>query len=76
MARRDKARVIVQALERQRIILPPKLDTRRVRERLIEAVRRAGMPEALEVRRQDLFAKDVVGVVDVGDVAIEILPKT
>jgi 5-methylcytosine-specific restriction endonuclease McrBC regulatory subunit McrC len=34
------------------------------------------MPDALERRRRGLFAKDAVGIVDIGDVAVEILPKT
>jgi len=33
------------------------------------------MRNALEQRRRGLFAKDVVGVVDIGEVAVEILPK-
>lgn len=67
---------VVRVLERQRIPLPPNLDTARIRERLIDAAVRAGMPDALEHRRRGLFAKGAVGVIDIGDIAIEIVPKT
>jgi 5-methylcytosine-specific restriction endonuclease McrBC regulatory subunit McrC len=63
-------------LERQRIPLPPHLDTARIRERLVAAAEGAGMRDALEHRRRGLFAKGAVGVVDIGEVAVEILPKT
>lgn len=67
---------VVRVLERQRVPLPAHLDTARTRERLLSAVEGAGMPDALEHRRRGLFAKGAVGVVDIGDVAVEILPKT
>ena len=69
-------RCVVRVIERKRILLPPEFDTARVRERLIAAAAAAGMPDALEQRRGGLFAKGSVGVIDIGDVAIEILPKT
>lgn len=67
---------VLRVLERQRVPLPPPLDTARIRERLVRAADRAGMPDALESRRRGLFAKDAVGVVDIGEIAVEILPKT
>jgi 5-methylcytosine-specific restriction enzyme subunit McrC len=67
---------IVQAIERQRVPLPRKLDTVRIRQRLVDAASRIGMPEALEIRRGGLYAGGAVGVIDIGDVAVEILPKT
>jgi 5-methylcytosine-specific restriction endonuclease McrBC regulatory subunit McrC len=42
---------------------------------LVEAARRAGLP-AFEVRGRNLFARGVVGVVDIGEVIVELLPKT
>jgi 5-methylcytosine-specific restriction enzyme subunit McrC len=66
----------VRVLERQRVPLPAEVDTARIRERLLSAAEGAGMPDALEHRRRGLFAKGAVGVIDVGDVAVEILPKT
>ncbi|WP_377809005.1 hypothetical protein ABNQ38_27585 [Azospirillum sp. A29] len=67
---------VLRVLERQRVPLPPHLDTARIRERLVEAAERAGVPDALEIRRRGLFANDAVGVVDIGEIAVEILPKT
>lgn len=55
--------------------LPPNMDTARVRERLTAAALRAGVP-AFETRGRRLHALGVVGVVDVGEVVVEILPKT
>ncbi len=76
MPSRGTDRRIVQVLERQRVPLPQDLDTARIRERLVSAAAAAGMPDALENRRRALFAKGAVGVVDIGEVAVEILPKT
>lgn len=76
MPSKDVSTRILRVLERQRVLLPPHLDTARIRERLVRAVDRAGMPDALENRRRGLFAKDAVGIVDIGEIAIEILPKT
>jgi 5-methylcytosine-specific restriction endonuclease McrBC regulatory subunit McrC len=73
---RDPEGRIVRVLERQRVPLPPHLDTARVRERLVATAEGAGMWDALEHRRRGLFAKGAVGVVDIGAVAVEILPKT
>jgi 5-methylcytosine-specific restriction enzyme subunit McrC len=67
---------IVRVLERQRVPLPRQLDTSRIRERLVAAAEAAGMRDALENRRRGLFAKGAVGVVDIGEIAVEILPKT
>lgn len=62
-------------LEHAPVVLPAALETARVRDRLISAAQRVGVP-AFEMRGRRLHALGVVGVVDIGDVVVEILPKT
>ncbi|MER9102675.1 McrC family protein [Mesorhizobium sp. M0848] len=66
---------VVTAVEYGRVALPPGLDTPRTRERLEAAGLRAGL-RTFETRGRSLYAVGVVGVVDVGNVIVEILPKT
>lgn len=66
---------IVTTREYGAIALPPQLDTKRVRERLELAGRRTGL-RAFEIRGSSLYALGVVGVVDIGNLIVEILPKS
>jgi 5-methylcytosine-specific restriction endonuclease McrBC regulatory subunit McrC len=62
-------------LERQKVPLPPHLDTATIRSKLISAATRAGVPGALEIRRTGLYAGGFVGAIDIGLLGVEILPK-
>jgi len=66
---------IVRVFEFGRVDLPPRLNTARVRERVELAALRAGI-RAFENRGKHLYALGVVGVIDLGDLVVEILPKT
>lgn len=66
---------IVSTYEYGPVILPPKLDTARTRERLEVAGQRSGL-KIFEVRGRQLYARGVVGVIDIGEIIVEILPKT
>ncbi len=66
---------IVSTHEYGPVILPPALDTPSIRERLQIAGLRTGH-RVFEVRDRRLFARGVVGVIDIGQVIVEILPKT
>jgi 5-methylcytosine-specific restriction enzyme subunit McrC len=72
--RRQRPQVI-RVLEHSRVHLPARYDTPRTRERLEDAARRAGK-RAFEIRGHGLYTRDIVGVVDIGSVAVELLPKT
>src|SRR4051794_25145172 len=65
---------VVRVLEHRRVELPAGLDTSQTRERLESTAARTGRA-AFDIRGRHLYAKDVVGVVDVGNLAVEILPK-
>jgi 5-methylcytosine-specific restriction enzyme subunit McrC len=75
MLLRRQRPVIVRVLEHGRVVLPQALNTARTRERLEEAALRAGKA-AFEMRGRSLYAKGIVGVVDLGDLVVELLPKT
>ncbi|MDW9957988.1 hypothetical protein GOB20_09130 [Sinorhizobium meliloti] len=66
---------IVSTHEYGPIVLPPALDTAQTRERLETAGIRAGL-SVFETRNRRLYARGVVGVIDIGDLIVEILPKT
>jgi 5-methylcytosine-specific restriction enzyme subunit McrC len=66
---------IVSTHEYGPVILPRGLDTSRTRERLEAAGLRAGL-RVFETRDRRLYARGIVGVVDIGEVIVEILPKT
>ncbi|PVM93638.1 McrC family protein [Caulobacter endophyticus] len=66
---------IVRALEYGRVALPDPWNTAAVRERLEQAALRGGF-KAFETRGRQLYARGVVGVVDLGGLIVEILPKT
>lgn len=66
----------VPAVEYGPVRLPARLNTPRVRERLLMAAAEAGKPGALVQRGRQLRAGNCVGVIDVGEVVVEILPKT
>lgn len=66
---------IVTAREYGAIMLPRVLDTPRTRERLEIAGRRAGL-RTFEARGASLYALGIVGVIDVGNLIVEILPKS
>src|SRR5262249_31804142 len=72
---RRRSPQLIRVLEYGRVILPEELNTTLVRERLVRAAQRVGMP-AFETRGRNLYAKGVVGVVDIGNVIVELLPKT
>lgn len=74
MRRRDRI-PIVTTREYGSIKLPGRLDTPRTRERLEAAGVRAGL-RTFESRGSSLYALGIVGVIDVGNVIVEILPKT
>lgn len=65
---------VVTTREYGRVDLPARLNTARTRERLEAAALRAGL-RTFESRGRTLHAIGVVGVIDVGDVIVEILPK-
>lgn len=65
---------IVRALEHSRVDFPVELDTSRNHQRLEDASARVGR-RAFETRSGRLFTKGVVGVVDTGNLIVEILPK-
>lgn len=65
----------IRVLEYGRVILPPDKANARTKERLDEAARKCGIP-AFEIRGHNLYARGVVGVVDIGDIVVELLPKT
>lgn len=66
---------IVTTREYGTIALPSQLDTRRIRERLELAGRRTGL-RTFETRGSSLYALGVVGVIDIGNLIVEILPKS
>lgn len=66
---------VVTAREFAPVPLPQNLDTPRIRERLTAAALRVGV-SGFETRGRRLHALGVVGVVDIGEVVVEILPKT
>jgi len=66
---------LVRAFEYSRVQLPEAWNTATVRERLDQAALRAGF-RAFEIRGRQLHALGVVGVVDLGDLIVEILPRT
>jgi 5-methylcytosine-specific restriction enzyme subunit McrC len=66
---------IVTAREYGAVELPRGIDRARMRARLDVAGRRLGL-RVFETRGSSLFATGVVGVVDVGALIVEILPKT
>jgi 5-methylcytosine-specific restriction enzyme subunit McrC len=66
---------IVSTHEYGQVMLPRRLDTSRTRERLEIAGLRAGL-RVFETRDRRLYARGIVGVVDIGEVIVEILPKT
>jgi 5-methylcytosine-specific restriction enzyme subunit McrC len=66
---------IISANEYGPISLPPGLDTARTRDGLVAAGLRFGV-NVFESRGRRLYAQGVVGVIDIGDVIVEILPKT
>lgn len=57
------------------VVLPAGFDTARTRERLETAGMRAGL-NVFETRNRRLYARGVVGVIDIGELIVEILPKT
>jgi 5-methylcytosine-specific restriction endonuclease McrBC regulatory subunit McrC len=64
----------VRVLEYGRIHLPPSLDTARTRERLIRAG--AGRPfDVFTINSRGIWAAGAVGMVDIGNLQVEILPK-
>ena len=65
---------IVRAFEYGRIDLPRRWDTARIRERLELASARVGV-RAFETRGRHLYALGITGVVDLGQLVVEILPK-
>lgn len=69
-------RITISVSEHGLVPLPPEMNTPAIRERLLAAAQAAGMPDALVLRRRRLHAGNCVGVVDIGVVAVEILPKT
>jgi 5-methylcytosine-specific restriction endonuclease McrBC regulatory subunit McrC len=75
MLLRSRRPIIVRVAEYERVILPPKFDNANVKERLRLAAVKAGKP-AFDIRNGQLVAKGVVGVIDIGPVAVELLPKT
>lgn len=66
---------IVTTREYGPIVLPRGLDTSRTRERLEIAGRRAGL-RTFEARGASLYALGIVGVIDIGNLVVEILPKS
>jgi len=66
---------IVRALEYGRVPLPDRWNTAATRERLEQAALRAGF-RAFEIRGRQIHALGVVGVVDLGGIIVEVLPKT
>lgn len=66
---------VVSTYEYGQVILPPRLDTARIRERLESTCLHLGL-RVFETRGRRLFARGIVGVIDIGDVIVEILPKT
>src|SRR5947209_7037855 len=66
---------VVTVREYTQVTLPPQLDMARIRERLVVAALRTGI-QAFETRNRRLYALGAVGVVDIGEVIVEILPKT
>jgi 5-methylcytosine-specific restriction endonuclease McrBC regulatory subunit McrC len=66
---------VVSAYEYGLIDLPVGLDTERIRERLKVAGEQTGL-QAFETRGRRIYAQGVVGVIDAGEVIVEILPKT
>jgi 5-methylcytosine-specific restriction enzyme subunit McrC len=65
---------IVTAREFGAVSLPRPFNTTRVRERLENAGRRAGL-RTFETRDSSLYALGIVGVIDIGNLIVEILPK-
>lgn len=65
----------IRVFEYGRVILPPNKSNAKTRERIEAAARKAGLA-AFELRGRALYARGVVGVIDIGDVVIEVLPKT
>lgn len=66
---------VVRTFEYGRVLLPDRWNTAATRERLEQAALRAGF-RAFEIRGRQLHALGVVGVVDLGGLIVEILPKT
>lgn len=66
---------IVRVLEFGRVTLPERWNTASIRERLEKAALNAGV-RAFEIRGRALYALGVVGVIDLGGLIVEILPKT
>jgi 5-methylcytosine-specific restriction enzyme subunit McrC len=66
---------IVTTREYGAIALPSRLNTRRTRERLEIAGRRTGL-RTFEARGSCLYALGIVGVIDIGNLIVEILPKS
>ena len=66
---------VISTYEYGQVKLPPSLDTARIRERLETACLHMGL-KVFETRDRRLFARGIVGVVDIGEVIVEILPKT
>ncbi len=66
---------IVTGREYDGLTLPRALDTAATRERLQAAGRRAGL-RTFEARGTSLYALGIVGVVDIGNLIVEILPKS
>lgn len=75
MTPRSKSTKVVRVLEHSRVALPAGFDTAQIRERLEVTAARTGR-SAFDIRGRHLYAKDVVGVVDIGSLVVEILPKT
>lgn len=66
---------IITTREYGLIVLPPQFDTPRTRSRLELAGRRIGL-RTFESRDRGLYARGIVGVIDIGNLIVEILPKS
>jgi hypothetical protein len=67
-------RTVVRARETERLELPPGYDTPRFRERLLRAT--AGLPfEVFRIDRGGLSVRGAVGLLEVGDLQLELRPK-
>ena len=67
--------VVVRAIERGIVDLPSNLNVHSIHRRLLRAGRLGGQ-SAFEERNGRLCTLDIVGVVDVGKVVVEIVPKS
>lgn len=67
-------RTSIQVVEGRRVPLPPEIDTLRVREQLLKAGE-TDLGSVFRSRGGSVFAKNLVGVVDIGKVQVRILPK-